>query len=281
MHRFGLGRRPVGLRGRDGDLRDPIRRGERGREQGPPGARDVQGGAGTSRDHLHAVGVHREVGVDGRVVDLAREAREPAVGGGPADVDRAHSVLRQRKEVGDPPARQPPARRPEPEANRRRERSPHLNHRRPELVGGHRRRLDHDGRTGQAGQRVDDDLGGGGSVELPAGARANGDRAEFAKPNSRLARRGVDAAGESRQLVVERRPVHAHRRCDVRAEDAHLDPPEAAQRPEPASFALSRGDGVLPVHRDTQLTSSQLPAELARGEDVLHHGTGFDPEIVH
>ena len=62
----------------------------------------------------------------------------------------------------------------------------------------------------------------------------------------------VDDLGDPRQLELERSPEDARPGRDVGAEEADVEPLEAAQRPEAVALTAGLGDGGPPVDGDAE-----------------------------
>ena len=109
-----------------------------------------------------------------------------------------------------------------------------------------------DRRSLQAGERADDGGRCGRAIELPARATRDDLRRAAVQDDGRVAGRHVHCGGDLVQLVPERRVVDLGRRRDVGAEEAHVEPPEPAQRTEPLALPANRIHRSAPVHADAK-----------------------------
>jgi hypothetical protein len=79
----------------------------------------------------------------------------------------------------------------------------------------------------------------------------------------------VGCVHRSRDLaehVLERGVLDLRARRDVGAEEAEIEPAEAADRPEAGALVLDGVDGRGPVGADSQLLRAQLPAAAGRAK---------------
>ena len=192
---------------------------------------------------------------------------------GPRDRDVGRAGDRQAEQLGDPPARQLPARAFVLEPDGCGQRNPRLCGRGSEVGRGHLDRIEqHRQRDRPAAleprERTDDPLLGDVAGEPPAGLARNDLDGEASAHELRLDVPLVDVAREAGELEVECRLVCPHRRCDLGAEEAGLEPLEAADGAE--AFALAgRGlDRRGPVGLDAQRRRLDRILLVARGE---HH----------
>ena len=187
-------------------------------------------------------------------------------------------MRRQGEQLRDPPAREAPAGLAERQAHGSRERELGLGDHRSQLGRGDRRRGDAhrqaDRRAAEAGERADDRrLGGGASSARPVRAGTSTGR----RPRSSIAAsRGLCATAgrEPLHVVPERGVVDAHRRRDVGAEDARLEPAVAAERAEAVALATRGLDRGRPVDGEAELARRQPPRAVAGREDDGCRGDG-------
>ena len=204
---------------------------------------------------------------------FANQASAP----GPAIASSVAPADRQAEQLGDPPARQLPARSLVLEPDGRRERD-------PSLCGGGRevgrRHLDRIEQYRQRdrlaalepGERSDDPRSGDVLCELPAGLSRDDLDGEPAPHELRLDMPLVDLAGELGELVVERSVVGLHRRRDLGAEEPGLQPFEAADGAEALALARGRIDRRRPVGLDAERRRLDRILLAAGGEHDRHPG---------
>ena len=133
------------------------------------------------------------------------------------------------------------------ERDRRRYRPPHLGRDRLEIRSRDVRRVElHRQRDGEGpferSERLDDCAFGGGAVELHARARGDEDRCAPLEPQRRVAVRPIHATFDPVELVLERGVVSLRRGRDIRAEEAHAQAAEAANRREAVTLVQRARD---------------------------------------
>ena len=242
-HRLRVGRRALGGRRADGELGRPSGgRGRRGEER-LRGRRHVDAEAGLVRDDVDAARLDLEAGVDRRALDRLAQLVEPGFRARPGDRDLRRAADRQRQELGDPPARQLPARSLVLEADGRREGGAGL-----PAAGARSAAVTSIGsmRTGQRHrlpaleprERADDRRRRGLLVE-PAAGLTRDDLDPRARAGRASPRRGCwsIASREAGELEVERGAVGLHRRRDLGAEEPRLQAAEAADGAEALALA--------------------------------------------
>jgi hypothetical protein len=225
-------------------------------------------------------------------VDPLPQLLEPDLGARPGDRDVGRAGDRQAEELGQPPARQLPARALVLEPDRRGERYPSLRGGGREVGRRHNGGVEHDRERDrlpalEPRQGAHDPSGCDVPREPPARLPRHDLDLEALPDELRLDVALVDRAREPVQLEVERRVVHADRRHDLGAEEARLQPLEPAHRPEPLSLARRGVDRRGPVGLHPQRRRLDRELAAADGEDdgsaldalepAHEHGPGFLP----
>ena len=91
--------------------------------------------------------------------------------------------------------------------------------------------------------------------------------------------RPVDDLRDARHLELERSPEDARTRRDVGAEEADVEPLEAAQRAESLPLPARLGDGGAPVHGDAERIGRDPERMAARGERDRDAHEGVRPPL--
>jgi hypothetical protein len=155
-----------------------------------------------------------------------------------------------------------------------RKRLAHLCDDRREIGGSHLRHVDADRQrhaaTLEAREGVDDRVAGLFPVEHLAGPRRQHHGPQSAKDDRRLVVRTVHDLRHPVELEGERPLEHAGRRRDVRAEDTHTEPAEAADRADAVALVERELGGGVPVRLDAETHRPQRPVVPARGEGDRH-----------
>ena len=144
-------------------------------------------------------------------------------------------------------------------------------------VGGARlRRVDADGQRDaaalEARERVHHRVAGRLLVEHLAGARGQHDGPQATEDDRGVGVRAVDLLRDACELEGERPLEHARRRRDVRAEDTHAEPAEAAQRADAAALVERELHGRVPVRLHAEVDRAQRPLVPGGGEGHGHLG---------
>ena len=276
-HRAGLCRRAVRLFVYDDDPRGAVGRREGRAEDVAAGRERAHDAAGARRDDDHAAARERAEGRVARtLVDAAAELAEVARRAGAADAQGAGPVARKREDRGQLALREPPRGDAELHPHRAGERRAHLRRDGHEVGGAHARLVDPDGEREaaalEAGERVDDRVARGRTVEHVAGPRRHDDRLQPPQHERCVAVRAVDGPAHASELVGECLVEHLRGRRDVRAEDADADPAEAADRGEPVALVEREPHGRVPVRLDAEAARPQPPLMAGGREDDRHLG---------
>ena len=232
----------------------------------------------------------REACVGRLAPDGLRQPREVRLGPRARDRQFPRAVSGQREDLGDPPARQAPARLAVGEPDGSGECDAGLGRDWGELRGGDLGRVDPDRqRNGAAalerGERAHEHGPGGNVVEMhPALSWDDGDLEAVADERG-LDVVAVDRLGELAELVVERGVVDGDGRLDLGAEDADVQTAEAADGAEALALVPGGGDGGTPVgldaesgRRDPEPLAARLEHDGPVGELVrarLQRGDGL------
>src|SRR5207302_5710741 len=140
---------------------------------------------------------------------------------------------------------------------------------------GDRRLVDRDRQAdrlpAEARQGADDRRGGRMTVEDAARTARNDSRGQPVEHDRGVAMRRVDAALDLVEPVAQRGVVDLCRWSDVGAEEPHVEPFEAAERPEALSPAAHGVDRRPPVDPDAEPSRLELPGPRA---DPKRHWNG-------
>ena len=269
--RLRLCRRAGGLRHREGERGDPVRRPLRGGKNGRGRLRDIERDAGLCRHDSHRsartdgpVGVAR--GSVDRLLQPPQLLRRPG-----ASKPQSGSRVREVEQRGDPPPGQLDTGRPDRERDRR----GHGNGRRPlsprQRGSGDVRRADVDGQRSRAaverGERREDDARRRRAVEQTARLATHDLEVEAPADEPGVARRPIGHLADQPELVRERRIRYPGAGCDIGGEQLQLEAAIAADEPEPVAVSARGRDGGGPVDLHAELLRRDQEAMRTERED--------------
>jgi hypothetical protein len=194
-------------------------------------------------------------------------------------VEVALAVGGQLEQRRDPRRAQVPPRPAERQVHRRRQRGAHLRRRDGQVARSHLRAVDAHGETdgfaAEARERPDERRGRSTAIEHLARPAGDDRGRQAVQDDRRVAVRRVHRPLDPVEPVAERRVVDLGRRGDVGAEEAEVEPPEAAERAEALSLAPDRVHCRSPVDLDPEAPGLELPDVCAGAEGHRDGGKRF------
>jgi hypothetical protein len=245
---------------RDGGSEQPVRRPAHVQDAAVDGGLDPD--AAAVDEELRVLRLRRD-----RLAELLEVVRRRR----PADRELGRAVRRELEQLREPPARDAVHRAAERQPDGAREHPPRLRERRRQIAARHLRLIDAELQADavpavERRERGEDRRGGAAAIEHPADLAGDELRLQAVQDEGGVDVRTVDGLGDGGDPCLQRRPVERRLRRHVRAEDAQLEPAEAAHREEAVAFPKRVRDCAVPVPLQPDLPAAEGERPVADGE---------------